>query len=403
MNDHSTRKREVKGWILSGAALAVIAAAVLGGPRVLGGNAGAAGSAQHAPVPSVVVARPLQREIDSRVEFQGRLSAIEQVELRAQVGGTLTRIGFKDGSLVRKGDVLFEIDRTPYEIKLNEAIARLDAARARLTLANRQFGRAQTLQQSGAGTTENAEQRDADQRAAKAAVDDAQAELNDARFDLDHCRIVAPFTGRIGTHLVSVGNLISGSRAGSNPTTLLATLVSVNPVHLDFDMSEADYMAFSRRRLTQPGPLANAVRISLSDEQGFGRQGALDFLDNAIDRSSGTIHARATLANDDLLLTPGGFARVRVQLAPPSPALLVPDASVLPDQSEHIVLVVGGDDIVKPRRVRIGDLRGGLRVILGGLQPTDRVIVAGMPAASPGAKVSPHAGAIDDTTEQGGS
>ncbi|WP_414449738.1 efflux RND transporter periplasmic adaptor subunit [Burkholderia sp. 22PA0099] len=400
MNDHSTRKREVKGWILSGAALAVIAAAVLGGPRVLGGNAGAAGAA---PVPSVVVARPLQREIDSRVEFQGRLSAIEQVELRAQVGGTLTRIGFKDGSLVRKGDVLFEIDRTPYEIKLNEAIARLDAARARLTLANRQFGRAQTLQQSGAGTTENAEQRDADQRAAKAAVDDAQAELNDARFDLDHCRIVAPFTGRIGTHLVSVGNLISGSRAGSSPTTLLATLVSVNPVHLDFDMSEADYMAFSRRRLTQPGPLANAVQISLSDEQGFGRHGALDFLDNAIDRSSGTIHARATLANDDLLLTPGGFARVRVQLAPPSPALLVPDASVLPDQSEHIVLVVGGDDIVKPRRVRIGDLRGGLRVILGGLQATDRVIVAGMPAASPGAKVSPHAGAIDDTTEQGGS
>jgi len=250
--------------------------------------------------------------------------------------------------------------------------------------------RAQTLKRTGFGTIENADQRAADQRADQAAVDDAEALVRDARFDLDDCYITAPFTGRIGSHLISVGNLIAGSRAASSPTTLLATLVSIDPIYLNFDMSEADYMTFLRRRQQQKEPLADKVEVSLSDEKRFTREGTLDFVDNTLNRSSGTIHARATIPDRDLLLTPGGFARVRLAVAPPAPALLVPDASVLPDQSEHIVLTIGLNDVVTPKRVELGDLRDGLRVIRSGLTPSDRVIIDGIPTVRPGSKVSPE-------------
>ncbi len=187
------------------------------------------------------------------------------------------------------------------------------------------------------GTAESVDQRTSDQRAAQASVDAAKAQIRDAQFDVEHCRITAPFTGRIGAHLVSVGNLIAGSRAATSPTTLLATLVSLDPIHLDFDMSEVrfpDILALSRAaRRSVDGSFDNRVELALSDEQQFARRGRLDFVNNALDRSSGTIHARATVANPDLFLTPGEFARVRVVVAPPAPMLLVPDGAVLPDQS----------------------------------------------------------------------
>src|ERR1700756_2828931 len=270
------------------------------------------------PPPQVAVSAPLQRDVDGRLEFLGQFSAVDHLELRAQVGGTLAQIGFKDGDIVHKGDLLFVIDRVPFEIKLAQANAQLESATARLELANRELARIQMLQARRVETAENLDQRAADQRAAQAAVDDANAQIRDAQFDLDHCRIVAPFTGRIGSHLVSVGNLISGSRAGTSPTTLLATLVSIDPIYLNFDMSEADYLQFSRGRLTQRGPLADKVEIALSDEKEFSRQGTLDFVDNVVDRSSGTIHARATVPNPNLLLTPGEFARVRLLAGAPA-------------------------------------------------------------------------------------
>jgi RND family efflux transporter MFP subunit len=328
--------------------------------------------------------------VDGRLEFLGQFSAVERVELRAQVGGTLTQIGFKDGDIVQKGDLLFVIDPVPYEIRLAEATAQRENARARLDLANVELARAQMLKRNGVVSAENLDQRASDQEAAQAAFNGAQAQLRDAQFDLDHCRIAAPFTGRIGSHLVSVGNLVAGSRTGSSPTTLLATMVSLDPIYLDFDMSESDYMAFLREREKQKGPLAEKVQVSLSDEKGFTHNGTLDFVDNALDRSSGTIHARATVPNSDLFLTPGGFARVRVEVAPPALALLVPDASVLPDQSEHIVLTVGLNNVVTPKQVQLGDLRGGLRVIRSGLMPSDQVIIDGIPIALPGSKVTPH-------------
>ena len=390
-------KPGVKAWAGSLVALGLIAAGVIAGPRLLAPSADQA--AVVAP-PVVTVSAPIQQDVDTRLRFLGQFSAVDQVELRAQVGGTLTQIGFKDGDVVHKGDLLFTIDPTPYQIKLSEATAQLESARARLDLANRQAFRADTMKQTGYGSVETADQRAADRRAAQAAVDNAEALVRDAQFDLDHTRITAPFTGRIGTHLVSVGNLIAGSRAASSPTTLLATLVSIDPIYLNFDMSEADYMKFQRERQSQTGPLADKVKVSLIDETGFSRQGTLDFVDNRLDRSSGTIHARATIPNSDLLLTPGGFARVRLAVAPPAPALLVPDASVLPDQSEHIVLTVGADNVVTPKRVQVGDLRDGLRVIRAGLTPSDQVIIGGLPAARPGSKVSPETGAIHFAADQ---
>jgi len=345
-------------------------------------------------LPQVVVSKPLVREVDARLSFLGQFSAVEQVELRAQVGGTLTGIHFKDGDVVHKGDLLFTIDSRPYEIRLAQANAQLDTARARLALASRELNRAQTLAAKAFGTEQAVDQRTNDQRAAQAAVDDAKAQIRDAEFDLEHCRITAPFTGRIGTHLVSVGNLIAGSRAATSPTTLLATLVSLDPIYLDFDMSESDFLTFSRDRAWRNQGLANKVEIALGDETEFARQGTLDFVDNALNRSSGTIHARATVPNPDGFLTPGVFARVRLVVGAPAQALLVPDAAVLPDQSEHIVMTVAPDGTVVPKQVAIGDLRGSLRVIRSGLAPNDRVIIDGIPHALPGTKVAPQDGAI---------
>src|SRR5712664_3566786 len=350
--------------------------------------------APQVAVPSVTVSRPLQRNVDTRLGFLGQFSAIDRVELRAQVGGTLTEIHFKDGQIVHKGDLLFMIDPRPYEIKLAKATAQLQTASARFALASVQLGRAQTLLHTTFGTAETVDQRTSEQSSAQAAIDDAKAQIRDAQLDIEYCRITAAFTGRIGARLVSVGSLIAGSRAATSPTTLLTTLVSLDPIYLDFDMSESDYLTFSRERARLSGPLANAVTISLGDENRFMRQGMLDFVDNALDRSSGTIHARATVPNPDFFLVPGEFARVRVAVAPPASTLMVPDAAVVLDQSQHMVMTVAADGTVVPAPVQTGDLRGGLRVIQSGLAPGDRVIIDGLVHATPGTKVDPQEGTI---------
>jgi multidrug efflux pump subunit AcrA (membrane-fusion protein) len=208
----------VKACAVSLLALRAVAGGVIVGPQIVSPQD--AHKAVAAPS-NVAVSVPLQRDVADRFELLGQFSPVQQVELRAQVGGTLTAIGFKDGDIVHKGDLLFQIDPTPYEIKLSSAKAQLEAARARLDLANLEFFRADSLKKTGYGSVETADQRAAEQRAAQSAVDDTQAAIRDAQFDLDHTRIVAPFTGRIGSHQVSVGNLISGSRAGTSPTPCL--------------------------------------------------------------------------------------------------------------------------------------------------------------------------------------
>lgn len=350
-------------------------------------------SGANAPPPSapvVSVSYPVQRDLEAKLGFLGQFSAVERVELRAQVGGTLTQIHFKDGEIVKKGDLLFVIDPVPYEIKLSQAQAQLQAANARLDLATRQLARAEMLKRQDAGSTENVDQSAAEKQTAQASVNSALALVRDARFDLDHSKITAPFTGRIGTHLVSVGNLVSGSRGGAGGTTLLTTIVSLDPMYLDFDMSEADYTAFLKGREGQRGALANKVELSLGDDATYSREGTLDFIDNALNRSSGTIRARALVPNGDFMLTAGAFARVRLAVSAPQAALLVPDATVLADQSEHVVMTVNTENVVTPKRVELGEVHDGLRVIRSGLSATDRVIVEGIPIAAPGAKVSPQ-------------
>src|SRR6201997_2686198 len=351
-------------------------------------------------LPQVAISAPLQRDLDGRLGFLGQFSAVDHLELRAQVGGTLTQIGFKDGDIVHKGDLLFEIDPTPYKIKLNEAIAQLESANARLELATRELNRANELRLKNVIPPEDLDQRVAEKQAAEAAVDNAKAAISDAKFDIDHCRITAPFTGQIGTHLVSVGNLIAGSRYATSPTTLLAMLVSLDPIYLDFDMSEADYMTFIRAREIRKGPFDDKVYVSLSDEKSFTHQGSLNFVDNRLDRSSGTIHARATVPNSDLLLTPGSFARIRLVPSNPSATLLVPDAAVLPDQSEHVVLTVGANNVVTPKIVQTDDLRGGLRVIRAGLEPSDKVIIDSTPKAAVGSPITPPLGSLQFAVDQ---
>lgn len=386
---HVIRRRPGRAWLVIVAVLAAMLAVWL-----LRSRGGGPPAAAPPPPAEVVVANPLVRDLDTRLDFLGQLSAVDRVELRAQVGGTLTGIYFRDGAIVRKGQLLFSIDPRPFRIRLSQAQAAAAGATARLALATRELARARTLQAGDAGTVENVEQRSADAQAAQAQLDDARAQIADARFDLDHARITAPFTGRIGTHFVSVGNLVSGSRAGTSATTLLATIVSLDPIHLDFDMSESDYDTFQQYRAASGGALGNRVLASANGTDAFTRPGMLDFLDNAIDRSSGTIHARATVANAALDLTPGAFAKVRLQIAHPVPTLLVPDTAVMPDQSHHSVLTVGADGKVVSKQVETGDLRGGLRVIRSGLSRTDRVIIDGLPGATPGAAVKARPGTI---------
>jgi len=389
----------IKVWGGVTALVVLVAAAVVVGPRLLHGSPASAVAAPAAP--AVTVSQPLQKELRGRIQLLGQFSAVDQVELRAQVGGTLTYIGFKDGDIVRKGELLFIIDPTPYQIRVDQSTAQVAKARARLELATQELSRAQTLQKTDAGSVENVEQRLGEERSAQAALDEAEALVRDAKFDLDHTRILAPFSGRIGTHLVSVGNLISGNRGGGNATTLLGVIVSLDPIYLNFDMSEADYLTFQRERTSQKAALANKVEVSLGDEARFTRQGILNFVDNTLDRSSGTIHTRATVPNRDLFLTPGAFGRVRINLSTPRQVLLVPDASVAADQTDRVALVVGPDDVVKAKKVQTGGMRYGLRVIYSGLNSSDRLIVGGGPTVAPGTKTLPRDEAIVLGSDEG--
>ena len=231
--------------------------------------------------------------------FLGQFSAVDRVELRAQVGGTLSTIEFQDGQIVHKGDPLFVIDPRPFQIKLDQAVAQLQTAQAKEALSEAELWRAQQLKRTDFGTAENVDQRAADQRSAQAAIDTAKAAISDAQLDLEFSRVTAPFTGRIGAHLVSVGSLVSGSRGGTSPTTLLATIVSLDPIYLDFDMSEVRLPCLPASPSRQRAP-HDDVAISLDGDGHFDRHGTLDFIDNAVNRSSGTIHARATVPNPDL-------------------------------------------------------------------------------------------------------
>jgi RND family efflux transporter MFP subunit len=347
--------------------------------------------------PSVAVAMPVQANVADWTDLTGQFSAVNQVVLRAQVSGYLTEIHFKDGQIVHKGDLLFVIDPRPYEIQLEQANAQFQTASATLVLANKQLERSARLNRVAVESDEHLDEGTQSQRAAAAAVKAAEAAIHAAQLNIEFTHIVAPFSGRVSRRHVSIGSLITGG-PGATTATELTTIVSLDPIYLDFDLSEADYAAYQHSAAARPSG-ANAVQISVDGERPWARAGDLDFLDNEIDRRSGTLHARATLANPDMMIAPGGFARVRVPLSASLPQLLVPDAAVGTDQSSKLVMVVQDDGVVVPKPVEIGPLEDhAMRVITRGLLPTDRVVVQGLMRTRPGMKVEPHLTTVDANT-----
>ncbi len=368
-----------------------------GGYWGYGHHGEAAAPAAPPPPPAVTVSPPLQRSLAQTTEFTGQFSAVNQVDLRAQVSGYLTEIHAVDGQLVHKGDLLFVIDPRPYEIALQTAAAQLQTATASLDLANKEVARSTTLKRNDFESGEVVDQRTQVVRAAAASLDQAKAAVRAAQLNLDFTRITAPFDGRVGARQVSLGSLVSGAPGNG---TGLSTIVSLDPIHVDFDMSESDALIY-QRYLGSGGPgLNRTVKISLGDETGWTRQGTLDFLDNQVDRGSGTLHARATVPNADLLITPGQFARVQVPMSAPHPVLLVPDAAVVTDQSHKLLMVAAADGTVTPKPVETGPLEGDtLRVITKGLASNDQVIINGLMRLRPGAKVTPHPGRIETAAQ----
>jgi RND family efflux transporter MFP subunit len=348
------------------------------------------------PPAAVTVALPLRANIARRTEFTGQFSAVNQVGLRAQVSGYLTQIHFQDGQIVDKGDLLFVIDPRPYEIQLQQATAQRETAAAALELANKQVSRTARLNQDQFATDDLLDQRVQTQRAAAAAVQTAEAAIRAAQLNLEFSHIVAPFRGRMSTRRASIGSLVSG---GASDPTPLTSIVSLDPIYLDFDMSEADYVAYQHSAADRPGT-KTTVQISLDGEQPWSRIGELNFLDNQVDRSSGTLHARATLSNTDLAIAPGQFARVRVPVSGVQPELLVPDSALVTDQSGKMVMVVLKDGTVAPKPVEIGALEdNGMRVISRGLLPGDHVVINGLMRVRPGLKVGAHFAQLPTTAK----
>jgi multidrug efflux system membrane fusion protein len=343
---------------------------------------------QAAVPPSVSVSAPLVRQIAPKMNFLGQFSAVNRVELRAQVGGMLSEILFTDGQIVQKGDPLFVIDTRPFEIKLQQAIAAVQSAQARLELTKVELSRAQRLKETTFGTAQTVDQRQADEDAATAALATAQQSVLDARLDLEFAHIAAPFTGRMSNHLVSVGSLVSGSRGGATPTTLLSTIVSLDPIYLDFDMSESEFIEYQKGQ-TDNRSGKNQVAFHLSGQTRI-YNGRLDFIDNAINRGSGTIHARAVVDNPGQSLVPGEFAELELTTGAPEPAYLVPSSAVSLDQSEHFVMTVAPDGTVVPKQVTLGRQFKGLQVVRSGLATSDLVIVDGLTRARPGMVVAPE-------------
>jgi RND family efflux transporter MFP subunit len=343
------------------------------------------------PPPTVTAAKPVQRTVVDQDEYVGRFVAVDSVEVRARLSGYLLAIHFTDGQMVKKGDQLFTIDRRPFQIALEQMRANLAQARANLAFTEGDLARGELLRNNKTITEQTYDQRMQAKRVAEAAVASQEAMVKSAELDFNEfTELTAPVDGRIGDRRVAVGNLVTGGPGGN--TTLLATIVSVDPIRFEFTFDEASYLRYQRFAAAS-NDMANrqggvTVSLKLIDETDFVHTGKMDFVDNVIDRSSGTIRGRAVFHNGDGLFTPGMFGRIRVPGSPPYEALLVPDEAIGTEQARKYVLVVDDGGVVRQKYVTPGQIDDGLRVVKDGLAAGDRVVVNGLMRARAGQKVT---------------
>lgn len=342
------------------------------------------------PPPTVTVAKPQPRTITDYDEYVGRFAAIDRVSVNARVSGYLDKISFTDGQMVKEGDLLFTLDQRPYKIALQQAEANLAQAKANLDYATTDLERARTLiedKTSNAISKQTFDQRTQTQRTAAATVQAQEAAVNQAKLDLQFTELRAAITGRIGDRRVSVGNYVVGG-AGAAPT-LLAIIVSTDPIYFEFTFDEASFLRY-QRLMGSADVSGSTVDLKLIDDKGWPYHGKMDFLNNIVDRETGTIRGRAVFENPKDLFRPGMFGRVRVASSAPYEALTVPDTAIGSEQTQKFVYVVGPENTVQVRPVVLGPLEGPLRVIKSGLKPDDVVVVNGLMRVRPGVKVTPQ-------------
>jgi membrane fusion protein, multidrug efflux system len=351
------------------------------------------GQQQAAPSPpKVTVAKPTKRTIVDQDEYVGRFVAIDVVEVRARVSGYLDKVHFQDGQIVNQGDLLFTIDKRPFQNTLDQARANLETAKSNVVFTQSDLTRGQQLLRDRTISEQIFEQRSQAFRNAQSAVAASEAMIRQAELDLEFTELRAPVTGRIGDRRVTPGNLVTGGTGGS--TTLLAIIVSTDPIRLEFTFDEASLLRYERLAREGRSDVTNRnglpVRLKLIDEHDFAHEGVMEFIDNVIDRSTGTIRGRAQLSNSDRLFTPGMFARVQVPASAPHETLLIPDVAIATEQVRKFVYVVDKDNIARQRFVTLGQVLDNLRVIKDGLSADDRVVVNGLMRVRPGQKVTPE-------------
>jgi membrane fusion protein, multidrug efflux system len=342
------------------------------------------------PPPAVTVSYPLERDVTDYNDFTGRTAAVEAVKVRARVWGYLQKINFREGAEVKKDDVLFEIDPRTYQADLDRAEANLVQSQAHRDRLQADYDRGRRLLTQRAIGQEEYDKIVGDRSEAEAAVRLAEAGLAAARLNLDFTKVRAPVAGHISRTMVTVGNLVQSGETGG---TTLTNIVSVDPVYVYFDVDDLTFVRINHltreEKVSTAADTRPAVLLGLAHEQGYPRQGVIDFVDNQVDPGTGTLKMRGLFRNGDRALTPGLFARVRVPFGSCRRALLVTDRAVDTDQGQKVVYVADKDDVVEKRAVRLGRLHDGLREIETGLSPGERVVVDGIQRVRGGIKVEP--------------
>lgn len=341
------------------------------------------------PPPAVSVAKPLVKEIVEDDEFVGRFEAVDSVQVRARIGGYLEQIHFTDGSMVKKGDLLFTIDRRPYRALLAEAEANLKIVESQVAYTRKQLDRAEELSSRGNMSVSVLDERRQEYVSALAQVEAAKAAVQRAQLDLEYTEIRAPLSGRIDRKLISVGNLVEPN------DTVLTSIVTLDPIYFYFDIDERSYLAYSRDArergvALQEGAGSLPIRVRLADTRAAPHYGHLDFAENRLDRGSGTARVRAVLENPDFVLQPGLFGRINVPGSLPYRGVLIPDEAIGADQDRRIVYVVDAEGKVSAKQIRPGPRIDGYRVVREGLSGEETIVVNGLMRVRPGVTVTPQ-------------